>query len=328
MTEASPQVQAAPEPSPAPSLEDAAKAVWGDAAAEPAPADVSDAEAKPAEEPAKEEAEPKIAARLTAAKRAEERAAKERAAARAEREQIARAKAEVEARESRIRLLEENPHEYFEGKTDRVKKHLEKLAGTVEPEAVADKKLSAHEERIARLEAENQAYRDRETRQQQEAAWTEAAKVFVDQISENADKYPHLVEEFSDAQATQYAKVMLHEVVGHRDGVAVSRVQAFQEKYGRAPTNEEIATHLDSIAKERIEARSKAAWRKQGDPAPKTSASQAVNGEQAKSPPVKGNSPRTLSSRDTSTRTASQKPWSQEAADEESLRIIEAGWRK
>jgi hypothetical protein len=327
----------APPPA-AKSLAEVAAEVWGEPAPEPEKApEAPAAEAKPEpEKPAVEdEKQAATSARIAAAKRAELRAERERLDLKAKQDELTKLKADLDAREAEQKLIDEDPVKYFELKklgTAAIKAHLEKIAGTFEPEKVADQKLSGLEKELADLKAELKRRDDdaaMTVRQREQAELEkEAGSVFIEHVTAAADKYPNLTAEFTEGEAIDLAFRELNAIVGKdSQGRPVTRAQAYEAEHGELPDNDVIAEYLDALAKQRIDARSKTAWRKRGE-APQ--ARQAdPNGDQNSAPPVKGTSPRTLSSRDTSQRAAAPKAaWSQEAADEESLRILEAAYRK
>lgn len=317
---------AAPIAAPAePSLEELAAALFKPEES----AQVHDAEVVEEIPPVEEPKPDRVGARIAAAKRAEQRAEQQRLQMQAENRRIADANAQLDAREKRIKLIEDDPVRFFEEFKSDPKTFLEKLAGEHKPENVASKKLSAVEQELKDLK-DQLANRDAAAVQaQNEGAWKVACDRFISHVGEQAEKYPHLTNEFTEDQATQLAHSVLTEVVG-RDagGRPVTRSQAYFRENGVYPDHDVIAEHLDGIAKARVEARTNSPWRKLGNGA--APASQAAPNGDLKTPatPVKVASPRTLTSREASQRVAAQKPWSQEAADEESLRILEAAFRK
>lgn len=302
------------------------------------PANTNDREAantndEPAKEtPAEEPKLDKVGQRLAAAKRAEQKAERERMELRQAREQHEKRQAELDAREKKLRLIEEDPVKFFEEFKADPKTFLDKLAGDYKPENVATKKLTAVEEELQRLKAEiaqrDEAARQSQSRAQANDAWKQASAAFIEHVGAQADRYPNLTNEMSEEQATELAYSVLTQVVGRDpDGTPVTRSEAYRREHGEYPDHDVVAEYLDSIAKQRVEARQKSAWRKQGESADLASKA-TPNGDSKVVPTVKGTSPRTLSSRDTNQRAAAPKPWSQEAADEESIRILEAALRK
>lgn len=328
----------------APSLEAVAAQVWGSETSETAPSAETESKDAAATELAegaasggesaedKPKAEKTTAGRIAAAKKAEARVERERAEIRAQRAEIDRLKADHDQREKKLKLIEEDPVRFFEEYKADPKAFLERLANVQKPEAVQERKVTAVEEELKALREEI-TRRDRETEnrralEQQVALEREAGSAFVAYVGEAADKYPHLTQEFTEDEAVQTAFAVLNEVVGRdREGKPVTRVAAYHAEHGVFPDHDVIAEHLEMVAKDRIERRAKSAWRKQGD-APQ--ASQAnPNGESMRAPSAKGTGPRTLSRADTSQRAAAPRvAWSQEAADEESIRILEAAFRK
>lgn len=272
----------------------------------------------------------RIGARVSAAVRAERKATAERNELRAERERHEQAKAGLDAREKRIRLIEEDPIKAFAELKLDPKTFLEKLSGEYKPEAIASKEVAALTAKVTELE---QQAKSRETaennakaRAQVDQAWSDASSAFITHVAAQPEKYPNLCEQFTEAEATELAYAKLTEVVGRtRDGKPLTRSEAYRAQHGDYPDDEVIAEFIDGIAKQRVESKAKSGWRKQGErPASQLSES-SPNGDQKPVPPVKGTIPRTLTAREASTRAAAPKPWSQEAADEESIRLIQAG---
>lgn len=284
---------------------------------------------------------PGVSGRIVAAKRAEQRAAAQRTESESRKRQLDEQKATQDAREAELKLIEEDPAKYFELKKlgpKAIADHLERLAGTFKPEAVADKKISEQDQRIKDLEeklaAKETAERTAHQTAAQRHAEAEAGKAFIADVAASADKYVYLTQEFTEEQAVATAFAELNTVLGKdAAGNPVTRLQAYIAQHGEPPSHEIIAEHLNSIAQQRIEARSKASWRKAGD-APDT-AGQASHGDLKIVPPVKGTSPRTLSARDTSQRAAAPRTkgnvWTAEdqaEADEASMRILAGAYRK
>lgn len=284
------------------------------------------AETEPATETqAKDPKEDRVATRITIAKRAEQKSERERIELKQLRDAQDKRQAEQDAREKKLKLVEEDPVKFFEVYGVDPKVFLDKLAGDYKPENVATKKLTAVEEKVQRLEAEI-AQRDEATKQAAarahgDSAWKAASADFIAFVGEQSDKYPHLTEEFTEDQATEMAYSMLTEVLGKdSDGTPVTRSEAYRREHGVYPNHEAVAEYLNDIAQKRVEARSKSAWRKQGSSA--TSGSQPSSGDLKAVPSVSGTSPRTLKARDGSTRASPPREWTQEWADEESKRLL------
>lgn len=338
MTDSQPieETTVAPEPAPA-TYEDAAKAVWGEGAT-PAPAEAEKpAEAKPeaAEAPAEPEApkqDERVAARIAVAKRAELRAAQERAELKAQRDALAKERADIEAKAARFKLLEEDPVKAFEELKLDPKAFLERLANEQDPTSIVAKKMAALEAEVTSLREERrkeiETAKERETRQAQEAAWSEASQTFVQFVEQTADKYPHLVNEFTEGEAVAEAEKILTEVVGYSDdGSPVTAVEAYFNQFGQYPDNDVIAEELDKRAKARVEARQKSVWRKQATAAPASQAISPGDPNRAAQTVNKGSSPRTLTPRAASEKASSSNGWSQEWADQESLRLLQGAIR-
>lgn len=325
--------------------QEAARAVWGDAPSESAKPDAPAATPEPAkaEEPPKTEPETPASARIAAAKRAQAKADSQRRAAEAQARELqarasqleAQAKAQQE-REDRLRLMEEDPAAYFAAKSPAdVRAHLERLAAGAKPEDITAKKQAQLEEEVKRLRAETEAREEAARAAQMEAerarARSEGGAAFTAHVSEHIDKYQFLIQEYpTPDEAVNAGLAALEEVIGtDRQGRRVTRVAAFIADQGRPPNNDEIAEYLDQLAKARIESRKQNAWRPRGEKAPE-SASAANGTAVTKAPTVNpGTHPRTLSARDTGQRSAAApNVWTQEAADEQSLRILEQMYRK
>jgi hypothetical protein len=284
------------------------------------------------------ESEPKekpVSDRIAAALKAEKRAADLRAENERKQKDLDAREAAMKPTAEEIALFQEDPAAFIakKGWTEKqVASFLDKLAGTYKPEAVADKKLTTLEQELAevkaKLAAKEKAEEDARKSVQQRQIEAEAGKSFVEHIVSDVAKYPHLTEVYAnDDEVIAAGFAVLTQIIGNdADGKPVTRVQAFMSQHGRGPTDQELAEHLDSVAKAKIEARTKASWRK-GNAA--NQAGQAASGE-SKVPPVNGTSPRTLSRADTSTRAAAPRKteWSQEQADEQSLAILQKAMKR
>lgn len=278
------------------------------------------AEGEASEEAKKpDEAKERVGARIAAAKGAELKAARSREALRTERAQIEAHARQLAAREAKIRLIEEDPVRFFEETKADPKAFLQKLAGVHDPAKIVEKKIDAvaaelEQERNERIRLQYEAHR-RELDTTTRAALAQANQAFVSHVTEHAERFPHLVDEFTDAEACNAAYAVLAEIVG-RDGAGrpVTRADAYRHQFGEYPDDDVVAEYLDQQAKARREARARSPWR----------TGQGNNG--ATSPPA-NRGPHTLTSRSASQRGSGPKPWSQEDADEESLRILRAAFK-
>lgn len=282
-----------------------------------------------------EKPDERVSPRLIAAHKAELRASQARTELRQTQAQLEARQKDIEDREARVKLLEDDPVKAFEILKIDPKAFLDKLAGEQKPDNIAAKELAEVKAKLARLEENEQQGKTEATKREQaaasEKAWSEASSAFCEHIGANVEKYPHLVAEYTEAQAVEAAYAALTEPVA-RDakGKVLTRYEAYVKEFGYEPTDDVIAAFIDDRAKALAETKAKSAWRKSNGDSAGTAPGQG------KSPgdlnpaaqTVRGSSPRTLTSRDASSRATGQKPWSQEAADEESLRIIEAGLRK
>jgi hypothetical protein len=241
---------------------------------------------------------------------------------------------ELDAREARIKLIEEDPVRFFEEYKADPKAFLEKLAGEHKPERVLEKQVASLSQKLDRIDQEKQqreaAAAAQAQRAQGERVWQEACGVFIAQVAENAAKYPHLVAEFTEAEAAHEAWKALYEVIGQdADGKPLARGEAYRRQFGDYPDNEVIAEFVDARAKARAEGRSKSGWsRRQSDDDSAPSEGKTSGDPKPAAQTVRGSSPRTLTSRDSSKKATAPKAWTQEAADEESLRILEGAYRK
>lgn len=304
------------------------------------------AEAAVEGEPTKDDkAEPKpdpkaerVAARITSAKRAELRAAQEREQLRAKEAEIAKREAELKEREELARLIEEDPVKYFELKKlgpDAIRTHLEKIAGTFKPEAVAERRLTKLE---AELEAAKKAQEEKEkaarqstSAEEQKRAIEAASDRFVAVVAKNAEKFPNLTKEWDEKEAVAEAFSALNEVVGRdREGKSITRAEAYKAQFGDYPDDETVAEFLDMRAKAKAEAREKekSGWRRKEKSADRDPSDGDDDGETKVAQPVRGSNPRTLANRASSERASTPKQWTQEHADEASLRILESALRR
>jgi hypothetical protein len=289
------------------------------------------------EEPVKDERAERVAGRIALAKRAELRAANERkelTTARAAQEKQA---AELAERAKQLDALEAaklSPSKLLELYGKSPKDFLEALANEHEPDAVAKRAMAGTVTEVqklqARIDAMEQAERSRvaATRQAEIDRETQTAGAsFVDFVAENHAKYPALVETMTPTEFVNAGFAILQEVVGKDDkGRPIRRVDAYMAEHnGEPPTHEEIAEYLEWKAKPRFE--EKSVFRTRVGQKAATPGEGTPNGQASATQTESGSGPRTLTSRDASIKASAPKPWSQEAADEESLRILRAAMR-
>lgn len=314
-------------------IAEAAARVFGGEAPPEAPAKVEEPVAEP-EPPKLAVEDDKNAARVAAVKKAELRAAREREAiasakAEVEREKLALAKEREEI--ERFRAAKRSPSKALEMLEMAPKDFLETLATENEPGSIAAREVLKEAEERKRLEAKLEALEASIAAEKQEAARAAAAEsakrteqAFIESVEKAADKYPHLIEEFTPDETVREAYRVLSEVVRYDErGQPVTRNQAFKEDHGSEPTDDQIAEYLESLAKERAEIRA-ARRARMGQSAPKQPSQGVPEGDLKTAQPDRGQSPRTLTSRAATEKATAAKPWSQEAADEESLRILGA----
>lgn len=312
---------AAEVPEAGPSIEEIAAQVFG-ADAPPAPVTEVPKEPEPAKvEPPKDPAAERVSARLTVALRAEERAARSRA-------EIAAAKAEVDAQRAEVaeqlKVVESlkaaklSPSKALEILGMSPKEFLESLATEHEPAAVAARAVQGTSAEVAELKAElaamkkaSEAREHASRRHEVESTYNAATQQFLAHVDSATDKYPHLIAEYTPEELASAARA-----------AAEQHAEPYKAKFGEYPDDDVIAEYLEGQAKARAEALAERRARV-GQKAPLLSASKTP-GDLQVAQPATGPSPRTLTSRAASEKATAAKPWSQEAADEESIRILSA----
>lgn len=257
--------------------------------------------------------------RIIAAKRADLKAAQARAEMAKERAELQSARAELEDMRKTADALKAarvSPSKALELLGMSPREFLESLATEHEPEAVVQRAMGAAMTETEKLRLEiaemkaAQAERERAAESRTyEAQSSQAQQAFLEHIA-SSESYPHTVEEFTPS-----------EIVKLGWELATKHSAAYFERFGEYPSDEVIAEELENQAKARAAERS--AWR-----ARKVSAAPSKgiqSGNQRAAQPVTG--PVTLTSRASSERTSVPSGWSQEQADEESLRILQAALR-
>lgn len=304
--------------------------------ADDSPVAAPEAVVEPVAEPAKDPAAEKASARILANQRAEMRAAKMRA-------DIAAEKAAVDAQRGEVGELAKlaeavkaakgSPSKALELLGLSPKEFLETLATEHEPEAIAKRAVEGTLTEVQKLQARIDAMEKADADRQKHARMREAdaqaqaaGSGFLEFVATNAEKYPSLVDTMGPQEIVNAGFACLHEVLGKdARGNPVTRLDAYLAEHGKPPDDDEIAEFLETQAKPRAQARSE--WRtrigKNAPPASMATPSVDVRATQMD----RGPSPRTLTSRAASEKAAAAPTWSQEAADAESLRIIEAAFR-
>lgn len=315
------QVTETVEPS-SPSIEEVAAQVFGvDAPTEVVEPEAAKAAPAVAEPPKVDPVAEKVAQRIEIAKKVELRAA----AARAE---VANAKAEVEAKraelEADLKTFESfkaaklSPSKALELLGMTPKEFLESLATENEPAAVAARAMQGTTSEVAKLQAKIDAMEKAAAEREQAAKvaaldtnYNQATQAFLAHVDTSTEKYPHLIAEYTPTELAHAARA-----------AADQHAAPYFEKFGTYPDDEVIAEYLEVQAKARAEALAERRARIGKAPVPSKGVS---SGDLQASQPDPGLSPRTLSSRVASEKaTAAPSGWSQEAADEESLRILNA----
>lgn len=309
------------------SIAEAAALVFGtDAPVEPAEAEKPKEAPVVVEPPKVDPVAERVAQRIEIAKKVELRAA----AARAE---VANAKAEVEAKraelEADLKTFESfkaaklSPSKALELLGMTPKEFLESLATEHEPAAIAARAMQGTTSEVQKLQAKIEAM-EKAAAEREEAArvaqldsgYNEATQAFLAHVDAGTDKYPHLIAEYTPAELAQAARA-----------AAEQHSRPYFEKFGEYPDDEVIAEYLEGQAKARAEA---LAERRARIGQKASLPSQGVSsGVLQAAQPDSGPSPRTLTSRVASEKaTAAPSGWSQEQADEESLRILQAALNK
>lgn len=276
----------------------------------------------PAADPAKDRVSAKIAAGLRAEKRAAEarreraelETAKQRQAA--EMEQLKAQIAEQVKTAEAFKAAKLSPSKALELLGTDGKTFLEGLVKENDPANVAARAVEGTNTEMEKLRAELKALTDaakaRDEAEKQRAhaeKYNAATQQFLEKVDAAPDKYPHLIAEYTAPELAAAARA-----------AAAQHSKPYFDKYGEYPSDEMIAEYLEDQARARVEALAERRARV-GQKAPPPSKG-ISSGDERAAQPDRGPSPRTLSSRQTSQRGSSPRPWSQEAADEESLRIL------
>lgn len=307
---------------PEPTIDEVVAKVFGtEMPAKAEPESESTDDKAPAEEPVKEP-EPErttASARIIAAKRADLRAAQARAELAAQKADIEKQRSELKEQAELVAQLREaklSPSKALELLGMSPKDFLESLATEHEPEAVAKRAMGTALTETEKLRAElaelKQALSERDQgaqRQEIETRSIKAQEAFFDHVTTQTEKYVHTVEEFTPTEIVQKGWAL-----------AAEYAQPYYEKFGVYPDDEVIAEELERQAKARAYERT--AWRARSgksEPTPSQGTPEQLRATQ----PGKGPSPRTLTSRAASEKATVSTKWSQQQADEESLRILQ-----
>lgn len=298
-----------------------------------APAEAAEP-AAPAVEPAKDPVAERASTRILAAQRAEMRAAKVRAEIAAQRAEVDSQRAEVAEHlktAEAIKAAKLSPSKALELLGMDAKTFLESLATEHEPDAVARRAVEGTQTELQKLQSEiaaMKAERAAEVQQrivaQRRQTTQQGGEVFLDYVAANAAQYPNLVDAMTPDEIVNEGFAALDEVIGKdARGNPVTRLQAFQAEHGKPPDDSEIAEFLEYRATPRAQARS--VWRERiGKSAPQPPSQGVPSGDVRATQMDRGPSPRTLTSRAASERAAATPEWTQEAADAESIRILNA----
>lgn len=292
-------------------LEKAAREVFGEPD-KPAPKEApkpeeAEAEAPPGPEAAKPPVDEKVAQRIAVAKKMEMRAAESRrqaveaeralGAKRAEYAVIAEKFEKLKTGDpvEILKAIGENPLEFV--------KRVAKEPEVVDPVSAEIQALRRQLEERDRADAQRaQEYQARLHQHQ----LSQAQHDFVSFVDKGAEKYPNITNEFTQ-----------DEVMSHAAHIADTQSAAYLEKFGVPLDFNVIAEHLEAMATERANARA-TGWSKRsaaGQP-------KAVPVVQAVAPGSKA-IPRTLTNSAASTAALTPAEWTQQKADEHSIRILE-----
>ncbi len=292
---------------------------------------------EPEPEPVKDPVAERASARILANQRAEQRAAKVRA-------EIAAAQADVEAKRTEVgelaklaeavKAAKTSPSKALELLGMSPKEFLETLATEHEPESIAKREVSGALTEVQKLQARIDAMEAAEQDRQRQARMREAdaqaqqaGSGFLEFIAGNADQFPSLVEIMGPKEIVDAAFALLHTPISKDSaGRSITLLDQYVADHnGEYPPDEEIAELLEQRAKPKAQARSE--WRARiGKNAPAAAIAAPPSVDVRATQMDRGPSPRTLTSRAASERAAQPHGWSQEWADQESLRIIKAAF--
>ncbi len=275
-------------------------------------------EAAEPEEPKKEvlKVDEKVAAKIAANRKAEARAHRERAKLQEEIATLNALKAEEASVRKRLEILKgpnkiarlreigENPLEFV--------KEIAQDPAVIDPTTVELQNLKA--EILAEREARKQmeaALQEREVQVRTHAIQqdvSEAQRIFIGEVASMSDKLPNIVKEFTPREIAQR-------------GLEIAKQYSaeYERVHNQPLTNDVIAEQLELEAIQRAEERNRG-WNVKAVPA---SQATAVNA----GIPVRNETPRTLTTGATSTSAPTQR-WTQEWADQESIRMLDEALRR
>lgn len=244
----------------------------------------------------------RVAARIAAAKRSEINAAKTRAAMNAERVALDAEKAKfAEIKANPLKALNEiglDPDEFL-------KRVISDGKPSPESEVQEIKRVLAEQAaENARLKQERDSYFQNQAIQKTQEA-------FLSMVESRPTDFEYILSEFTPEEAKTY-------------GFQIARTQneEYKEEHGIDIPDEVIAIRLNEHAKARHDARD--SWRSRVIPKPASETGPVQgSGPQASKP----NAPRTLSNGAASQKPSAPKAWTQEDADAESIRILDAAMR-
>ncbi len=301
-----------------PTIEEVAAQIFGE---DKPPAQAVEEPASPAvEEPKPDPVAERVAARIAIARRADLRAAGVRKEIESGRAEVERKRAELaplaELAEQ-VRAAKLSPSKALELLGTDAKTFLETLANEHEPAAVAQRVASSANGEVEKYKARVEALEKRladDVSQRVEHDNAVVQKAFLEHVAGKADVYPHLVGELTP-----------DEIVREGWRLAGEHARPYFEKFGVYPDDDVIAEYLESQAKARAEQRG--AWRERIGKNTHQPSEGKPTGDLRATQPEKGPSPRTLTSRAASEKATASPKWSQEQADEESLRILNGAFK-
>jgi hypothetical protein len=244
------------------------------------------------------------------------KAAAEREAIAKERAEIAAAKtesAEMAKQAEALKAAKLSPSKALEMLGMTPKEFLESLAGEHEPAAVAARASQGAMSEVEKLRAELTEMREaavkREqdaARQQHDQAFNQATSAFMEHVEAAADRYPHLIAEYTPQELAHHARQ-----------AAIKHAAPYFKQFGEYPDNDTIAQYLEDQAAARAAVLAERRARVRSPASPLSQSNSAIQGQ-----PLKAATPRTLTNGASSQKAAASKPWTQADADAESKRII------
>jgi hypothetical protein len=259
------------------------------------------------------------AARLSKIVKLESKNAEKRKAIEQRSADLDRRSAELEKQASIYETVKKEPLRIFDLLGLDPKAFLQGMAPMLEPDYVAKATLEKAEleraELSRRLEeesAERKKFEASLRSKEADQSWEAASADLVKYIDSNSDRYANIVSKYSEDQVRALAYAELTKIA---PGTDITIAEAYYRQHGVHPDREVVAEHLESLAKALAEAQSKSGWTaKQKTTATATATTTAK--------------PRTLNTKDSSSRVSPPKSQSQEDLDEASIAILREALRR